>query len=229
MFLQHITHINRRPLYLPPFMIFFAGAASQMSHQALCHMNKPWTPIPSRSHGKSSPHACRRAHAKWKQSDNNSKTLLEWWLYLQILYSFAFKTSQPARSVSTAWCFLQHRFVKWLLFRAHTHFIVIQCDTAAVFHSVGSSGGALRKRTHVSSLTGAGGWTEVPEQTLNPRPSNFWNAMLACRFIHDYLGIQKEKNYWVLKKLKLKVGLCKNRMRKIILDEMHFFLDYKLN
>lgn len=48
MFLQHITHIiGRRPLYLPPFMIFFAGAASKMSHQALCHMNKPWTPIPA--------------------------------------------------------------------------------------------------------------------------------------------------------------------------------------
>lgn len=47
MFLQHITHIiDRRPLYLPPFVIFFVGAASKMSHQALCHMNKPWTPIP---------------------------------------------------------------------------------------------------------------------------------------------------------------------------------------
>lgn len=113
---------------------------------------------PRRSHGKSSPHACRRAHAKWKQSDNNSKTLLEWCLYLQILCSFAFKTSQPARFVSTAWCFLQHRFVKWLLFRAHTHFTVIQGDTAAVFHSVGSSGGALgKKRTLPPSQRQVGG------------------------------------------------------------------------
>lgn len=34
MFLQRITHtIDRHLLYLPPFMIFFTGAASKTSHR----------------------------------------------------------------------------------------------------------------------------------------------------------------------------------------------------
>lgn len=57
MFLQHITHIDRRLLYLP----FFAGAASKMSHQALWHMNKPWTANPSARAGRVH-HTCAAVH-----------------------------------------------------------------------------------------------------------------------------------------------------------------------
>lgn len=84
MFLQRITHIiDRRPLYLPPFMIFLAGAASKTSHRGLCHMNKPWTVQHTHvaAHTLSENKVTTAAKRRWSDG-----------FILNILRSFAFKT-----------------------------------------------------------------------------------------------------------------------------------------
>lgn len=178
MFLQHITHIiGRRPLYLPPFMIFLAGAASKMSHQALCHMNKPWTPIPAARAGRVH-HTRVAVHTL---SENKVTTTAKRFWSDGFIFKFSvhlhLKRRSPRGLFQRRRLLLQHRFVKWLLFRANRHFTAIHRDTAAVFHSVGSSGLALGKKCMFTPSQGQMGNQKVPEQTLNPRPSERHDCM----------------------------------------------------